>query len=122
MDIHIETQNVEMPPHASTRLRSRVRRVMDQAGLKIARLHLSLRDVNGRKGGRDKICTVRATLITGGEIIVVDRSTKMRKSLFRALRRSRSVIRRELLRRRQRERKSRLNAVLASAAQEAYPA
>ena len=108
MDIHIETQNVEIPPHSSTRLRSRVRRVMDQAGLKIASLHLSLRDVNGKKGGRDKVCTVRATLTTGGEIVVIDRSTKMRESLFRALRRSRNVIRRELSRRRQRERKSRL--------------
>ena len=105
MDIHIETQNVEIPPHSSKRLKHLVRKSMERAGLQISRLHLSLRDVNGKKGGRDKVCTVRATLIPGGEIVVVDRSTTMREGLFRALRRSRSVIRRELTRRRQRARK-----------------
>ena len=120
MDIQIETQNVEIPAHSSKRLSRRIRRAMDQAGLKIARLHLSLRDVNGDKGGRDKVCTVRATLTGGGEIVVVDRGTKVRESLFRALRRSRSVIRRELTRHRQRTRKLHLRAKNAALAEEAY--
>jgi hypothetical protein len=106
MDIQIETQNVEIPPNSSRILRKRVRKAMDHAGLQISRLHLTLRDSNGRKGGRDKICTVRATLATGGEIVVVDRSHKLREGLFRALRRSRGVIRRELIRRRQKARRA----------------
>ena len=122
MDIQIETQNVEIPPHSSKRLKSLVRQAMDKAGLQIARLHLSLRDVNGEKGGRDKVCTVRATLVAGGEVVIVDRGTRMRESLFRALRRSRSVIRRELVRRRQRARKLRLNPRAVNLAEEAYPA
>ena len=122
MDIQIETQNVEIPPHSSRRLNSLVRQAMDKAGLQIARLHLSLRDVNGEKGGRDKVCTVRATLATGGEVVVVDRGTRMRESLFRALRRSRSVIRRELVRRRQRARKQRFSRQAGHLAEEAYPA
>ena len=113
MDIQIETQNIEIPRHSSKRLRQRIRRAMNQAGLQIARLHLNLRDVNGNKGGRDKVCTVRATLATGGEVVVVDRGTGMRESLFRALRRSRSLIRRELVRRRQQERKMRFSAQTA---------
>ncbi len=109
MDIQIETQNVAIPRRTGARLRKRIRRVMDHAGLQITRLHLSMRDVNGRKGGRDKVCTVRATLATGGEVVVVDRSSTVRKGLFRALRRSRGLIRRELVRRRQRERRIRMN-------------
>ncbi len=105
MEIHIETQDVEIPPHSNKHLKGLVRGTMEKAGLQIAQLHLSLRDVNGKKGGRDKLCTVRATLIPGGEIVVVDRSNTMREGLLRALRRSRSVIRRELIRRRQRARK-----------------
>ena len=122
MEIQIETQNVEIPPHSNKRLNSLIRQAMDQAGLQIARLHLSLRDVNGSKGGRDKVCTVRAKLVTGGEVVVVDRGTKMRESLFRALRRSRSVIRRELVRRRQRARKLRFSARNASLVNEVSPA
>ncbi len=122
MDIHIETQNVEIPPHSSHRLRTHIRNAMDKAGLQISRLHLSLRDVNGRKGGRDKICTVRATLSTGGEVVVVDRGSKMRESLFRALRRSRTVIRRELIRRRQRARRAHFDPRALSAVDEVYQA
>ena len=113
MDIHIETQNVEIPPHSSKRLNGLIRQAMDKAGLQVARLHLSLRDVNGEKGGRDKVCTVRAKLIAGGEVVVVDRGTKMRDSLFRALRRSKTVIRQELVRRRQRARRVRISEVAA---------
>ena len=113
MDIQIETQNVEIPPHDTTRLRRLIKGAMDKTGLQIARLHLSLRNVTGKKGRQEKVCTVRATLATGGEIVVIDRSNKMRESLFRALRRSRSVIRRELVRRRQRARKMRFSAQAA---------
>ena len=122
MDIQIETQNVEIPPHSSTRLRSRIRQAMDKAGLQISRLHLSLRDVNGSKGGRDKVCTVRATLVTGGEVVVVDRGTKVRESLFRALRRSKTVIRRELIRRRQRARRAHFDVRALAAGEQAYQA
>ena len=115
MDIQIETQNVDIPPHATTRLRSRIKKAMNKTGLQIARLHLSLREVTGKRGRREKVCTVRATLETGGEVVVIDRSGKMRESLFRALRRSRTVIRRELVRRRQRERKIRFSAQAALA-------
>ena len=113
MDIQIETQNVEIPPHSSKRLNSLVRQAMDKAGLQISRLHLGLRVVSGKRGNRDKVCTVRATLTSGGEIVVVDRSTRMQESLFRALRRSRSIIRRELTRRRQRARKMQFSAQTA---------
>jgi len=56
---------------------------------------------------------VRAKLIAGGEVVVVDRGTKMRESLFRALRRSKTVIRQELVRRRQRARRVRISEVAA---------
>ena len=110
MDIQIETQNVEIPPHDTTRLRNRVRKAMDRTGLQIARLHLSMRNVTGKNGRSEKVCTVRAKLATGGEVVVIDRGAKMRESLFRALRRSRGLIRRELTRRRQRARKRAFSA------------
>ena len=122
MDIQIETQDVEMPAHANKFLRNRIRSAMDKVGLQISRLHLSLRDVNGKKGGRAKVCTVRATLVSGGEVVVIDRGHRVRESLLRALRRSRSLVRRELIRRRQRERKARVFVPAAAALEQAAPA
>ncbi|XOV85599.1 MAG: hypothetical protein ACFHXK_10890 [bacterium] len=105
MEVQIETQNVEIPVNSSRNLAERVRKSMSHVGNHVLRLHLSLRDVNGLKGGRDKVCTIRATLASGGEVVVVDRNKQVRKALFNALRRGRVVINRELKRRRQQKRR-----------------
>ena len=105
MEVQIETQNVDIPVNGSRGLAQRVRKSMSHLGSHIIRLHLSLRDVNGVKGGRDKVCTLRATLASGGEVVVVDRNRQVRKALFSALRRSRVAINRELKRRRQQKRR-----------------
>ena len=105
MEVLIETQNVILPTNGTSTLRRRVSKAMQRLSTHVSRLHLSIKDVNGKKGGRDKVCTVRATLVQGGQIVVIDKSEKVRRALFRALRRSRSVIRSELKRRRQRQRR-----------------
>lgn len=104
MEVLIETQDLKIPTHGVGSLRRRVTKAMQHISTHVARLHLSIKDTNGDKGGRGKVCTVRATLADGGEVVVVDKGEKVRKALFRALRRSRSVIRREIKRRRQRRR------------------
>ena len=101
MKIQIETQDIVIPTHSLPTLRKRVLRAMAQVSEHVNCLHLSLRDINGAKGGRDKVCTVRATLMQGGEVLVVDRSARLPKAIFRGLRRSKHLIRRELKRRRQ---------------------
>lgn len=101
MNIQIETQGIVIPAHSLPILRKRILRSMAHVSEHVNRLHLSLRDVNGAKGGCDKVCTLRATLVEGGEVLVVDRSARLPKALFRGLRRSRHLIRRELKRRRQ---------------------
>ena len=110
MDVQIETQNVELPRHSGPSLRGRVHKAMSHVGRHIVRLQLTLRDVNGQKGGRDKVCTVRATLAEGGEVVVVDRNHGVRAALFGALRRTRVVINRELKRRRRNQRRNRANS------------
>lgn len=107
MDVRIETQDIALPANSLSDLRDRVQAVMGHVSEDVSCLHLGLRDVNGAKGGRDKLCTVRAKLTLGGEIIITERSGKMPKALFRGLRRSRTLIRRELQRRRQRARQRR---------------
>lgn len=107
MDIQIETQDVDLPPHSLISLRQRVLRAMGRVGDNVRCLHLSLRDVNGTKGGRDKVCVVRVALNSGGEVLVVDRSRRLPRALFRGLRRSKVLIRRELKKRRQRDRQRR---------------
>lgn len=105
MEVQIETQNVEIPPNNSSGLVERIAKSMSHVAAHVMRLHLSLRDVNGAKGGKDKICTIRASLQSGGEVVVVERGESVRKALFNALRRIRLVISREMRRRRQKARR-----------------
>ena len=104
VEVLIETQDVKLPTHGVGSLRRRVAKAMQHISTHVSRLHLNIKDVNGEKGGRDKVCTVRLTLVDGGEVVVVDKGEKVRKAMFRALRRSRLLIRRELKRRRQQRR------------------
>ena len=105
MDVRIETQNVVLPSNSLLGLRRRIARVMRNLSQSIDYLHVTLRDVNGDKGGRDKVCTIRARLLRGGEVVVVDRSSKTPKALFRGLRRARNLVHREIKRRRHRGRR-----------------
>jgi hypothetical protein len=68
---------------------------------------VTLKDINGPRGGRDKVCMLRAELADGGQIVVIDRSSKMRHAIFGCLRRSKSLIAREVKRRRMQHRRRR---------------
>jgi hypothetical protein len=59
VEVQIETQNVDLPRHAGAKLRQRVRKAMSHVGQHVSRMQLTLRDVNGAKGGCDKVCTIR---------------------------------------------------------------
>lgn len=100
MNIQIETQDVSLPANSLPKLRKQIARSMNNVSEQINRLHLTMRDVNGAKGGYDKVCTVRATLVDGGELLVMDRSNRLPRALFRGLRRIKRSIRRDLKRRR----------------------
>ncbi len=92
MKVQIETQNVVLPPYSQETLVKRVKDALNYAAKGVSSLRLNLRDINGQKGGQDKVCTIHATLVGGGEIVVIDRKAKLRHSLGSALRRAQRII------------------------------
>ena len=58
-----------------------------------------LKDVNGPKGGRDKVCQFRARLRDGTRINIEDRASVMRRAVYRCCQRARTSIDRSLKRR-----------------------
>ncbi len=107
MQVQIETHSVELPAHSRKTLSNRVQKSLRQVADAVSSLHLTLREVSGRKGGREKVCTIRATLADGGEVVVIDRKDKMRQSMGGALRRFRRVV--QLERNKRRSKRRRLN-------------
>ena len=100
MQVSLHAQGVALPRNSRRALVRRISLVLERFAHGVARLHVSLKDVNGPRGGRDKVCILRAELASGGAVVVIDRSEKMRRAITRCLRRARLVITRESRKRR----------------------
>ncbi len=108
MHVNIQTHHVALPSHASRDLAGRARAVLARFGSGIARIEMTLKDINGPRGGKDKECVVRAELVDGRYIVVIDRDVSMRRSIANALRRAKLLIANEMRRRKERVRRGRL--------------
>jgi hypothetical protein len=119
MEIHVNSQSLTLPAHAGADIARRVRFIFDRLAPSVARLHITLKDVNGPRGGRDKVCVVRAELAGGGQVVVQDRSVRMRRALGRGLRRAKSIVTDQIRRRRDIARQPKLRPRLSLAEPEA---
>ncbi|MDJ0926693.1 MAG: hypothetical protein QNJ73_03495 [Gammaproteobacteria bacterium] len=119
MNIRVNTQDIELPARGVTALRDRIRRAFMSVADCVTALHVTLKDVNGPRGGRGKVCVLRAELTDGGQVLIVHRSRTMRRALVRCLRRGRRKVRGEVQRRRRRRRSRRTLTQLDPAPQPA---
>lgn len=115
MDIRLQTQHVVLPRRALSRIRTRVREGLERVAERVTRLQVTLKDINGPRGGRDKVCILRAELVDGGQVVVIDRAANLRRAMARCLQRSKRVIDREVKRRQRARRRSERRVLLTSA-------
>ena len=71
----------------------------------ISALNQALEDMYGPRGGRDKVCIMRAELRNGEELVVSDKNALVSQSISRCTRRMRASIARETKRRLTRDRR-----------------
>ena len=100
MNVNVQAKHVSMPRNAGTDLATRVQLVLARFSDRIARLEMTLKDINGPRGGKDKVCVVRAQLVDGRQVVVIDRNTSLRRAIGRALHRTQALIAGRLQRRR----------------------
>ncbi|MGD8340286.1 MAG: hypothetical protein PVH89_05855 [Gammaproteobacteria bacterium] len=99
MQVFLESSSVVLPRNESQVLTTHFRTSFERFASRIQSLSVSLKDVNGPRGGRDKICMIRVELAKGGQIIVRERSSKLRRAITKSIRRARALIAHELKRR-----------------------
>ena len=92
MNIKIETRDVPLSPDSATELKSRVIKRIGRLAHRITHLNITLADVNGDKGGEDKLCKISAQLTRGRHVIVTQKGRTGARALFRGLRRFRRVL------------------------------
>ncbi|HEY5719355.1 MAG TPA: hypothetical protein VIX81_03360 [Gammaproteobacteria bacterium] len=100
MNVKVQSRHVAIPRNAGAGLATRVQLVLARFSDSIARLELTLKDINGPRGGRDKVCVVRAQLVDGRQLVVIDRNASLRRAIGRALHRTKALIAGRLQRRR----------------------
>lgn len=72
MRIDILTRDLPHPDAARERTLHRLRFALGRFTRKIARVHATLEDMNGPRGGADKRCRLRLVMTSGGEPLVVE--------------------------------------------------
>lgn len=95
MHIDVQFRGIDVSPALREHAERRARFTLARLGGRIARVSISLVDINGPKGGEDKACTVQISLQQPGSVVVEELGTDLYQVLDRALARAgRTVVRR----------------------------
>ncbi len=102
MDVTLDTRKVAVPATYKSRLARRVSGFFTRFDHSVRRLHVTLKDVNGPKGGRDKVCQLNIEMTDGNQIIVQERSNRFVRAMGLCIRRARGVVARQVKKKRPR--------------------
>lgn len=103
MKFHIRAKKIPGADLATEHVRRRLGFALGRFADRVAKVHVTLEDVNGPRGGIDKRCSMRAVLRSGGEpLIAVDLDGSIAVAIDRAAERLARRVARVLRRRRRR--------------------
>lgn len=96
MKLEIFAQRIEATEVLSTHIERRLRFALGRFGARVARVAVTLTDLNGPRGGVDKQCRIVAFLVPKGEVVVEVRDADIFIAVDRAADRLGRVMAREL--------------------------
>ena len=95
MQISIQANGFSLTEGLRAHVERRMRAALGWSGGHLRRLAVSLSDINGPRGGRDKRCKVQVRLAGGAEVVIEDTETDLYAAIDRAAERAdRAVVRR----------------------------
>jgi len=106
MQINLHTHHVTLPRKSGASIAAQFSRRLGLYADRIDKVDVMLKDINGPKGGRDKVCHVRARLCDGTLINIEDRASVLRRAIYRCSQRARLSIGRAVKRRGEQRRQS----------------
>ena len=87
MKLFVRSSNVPLSQPVRTYIDRRVRMVMGRFGRKIARVSVRVSDVNGPRGGVDKLCRIEARFWGNLPVVVEDAAGDLRQAIDRSIHR-----------------------------------
>ncbi|HZW11832.1 MAG TPA: HPF/RaiA family ribosome-associated protein [Noviherbaspirillum sp.] len=88
MDVQMVTQEFSLTPSLREHLRRRVRFAFGRARDRVMRVVVRLRDLNGPRGGQDKVCQVSVTIPGNPDVVVRAVHADMYAAIDRAVKRA----------------------------------
>ncbi len=96
MRIEIQTKDVKTGQNFKHALKVKIRKMFLHNSHKIRLINITLRDVNGPKGGEDKLCKVNIFVEGGKHILVSVKEISAYKAAIQAIRKANSTFYRQL--------------------------
>lgn len=93
MFVEIRTRNLVVAPEIEAELQDHVSLALARFSRLIALVVVRLDDVNGPRGGIDKVCRISVSLRGGGTVVSEGRSDNVRKALGESVVRARTQMR-----------------------------
>jgi putative sigma-54 modulation protein len=87
MNLFVRSSNVALTQPIRTHIDRRVRMVLGRFGRKIARVSVRISDVNGPRGGVDKLCRIEARFWGSIPVVVEDAAGDLRHAIDRSIHR-----------------------------------
>ncbi|MEW6991859.1 hypothetical protein AADZ91_14380 [Colwelliaceae bacterium 6441] len=99
MELSITDLNVDLSSEAIHRIRQKTRRMFSKIYDRVQAIKVTLDDINGPRGGKDKHC--RVVILTKGmpDIVITDNQTSIMTAVNIALSRARLTLLRKIKRR-----------------------
>ncbi len=92
MFVEVRIRNLELLPEFEAQCASRVQKALSRHAPGVRRVIVRIADVNGPRGGVDKLCRTTVVLAKGGRLVAEGRSDRIRPALAQALERVRTQL------------------------------
>lgn len=103
MELHIQTRKVNLDDATRDLIQRRINFALDQFDGWVSHVDLTLEDVNGPRGGIDKVCRILVSLRGGKFVKIEDQDADLVSAINRAADRLSQVVARELEKKKQRK-------------------
>ena len=107
MRMHVQGRNLQLSDALHEYAARRIGFAFDRVADRIREVAVRLTNINGPRGGDDKLCQVQVRLASGGSLLLEDRDASAYRAVDRSIGRIKRIVRDEIRRKRDRRRRDR---------------
>jgi putative sigma-54 modulation protein len=107
MRLHLQGHNIQLSDALHEYAARRISFAFDRIADRVREVVVRLTNVNGPRGGDDKLCQVQVRLASGGSLVLQDRDASAYRAIDRSIARIKRIVKDEIRRKRDRRRRQR---------------